>query len=562
MPDIIYTPNYVPGQFDDAPEDEQDEQQINNELKKNIEEKFNYNKEFDYDDDGDFDDYFEDELNDNEEWDNATGDFTKQYNRLRQKLQAGGTSSGSIKYQKGPSKGSSLSAGRGVSDEARKKVNETKLQEQLKILSKYANRIHLDEIPDSKLSVSVTNDIKMSNKKALGDKQKNSDKSDRATVEQVLDPRTRIILFKMINRNVIYEVNGCVSTGKEANVYHAITEDGNHRAIKVYKTSILVFKDRDRYVTGEFRFRHVMSFLGDKNGWAYPRLKDAVINSDKYPELYYQLIKNMRTMYHKCRLVHADLSEYNLLYHSRVLYIIDVSQSVEHDHPHALEFLRKDISNVTGYFKRKGVRVMSIRELFDFITDINIGLDDEQVEAELDKIQERLASQKELSITLNEDIDKMSKDLVDEEVFKKAFIPRTLDDVFDVERDTLKVSKGEGEDLIYRKLTGLSIDDKPEKIPSENEVMANSENISSISTKDDESEEDDQDEEKESEGDEESEDDDVFKKQSRGKRNEDKESKKERKKAAKEVAREKRKNKIPKAVKKRKIKTTTGKKSK
>jgi hypothetical protein len=41
----------------------------------------------------------------------------------------------------------------------------------------------------------------------------------------------------------------------------------------------------------------------------------------------------------------------------------------------------------------------------------------------------------------------MSKDLVDEEVFKKAFIPRTLDDVFDVERDTLKVSKGEGEDV-------------------------------------------------------------------------------------------------------------------
>ena len=27
-------------------------------------------------------------------------------------------------------------------------------------------------------------------------------------------------------------------------------------AIKVYKTSILVFKDQDKYVTGEFRFRH------------------------------------------------------------------------------------------------------------------------------------------------------------------------------------------------------------------------------------------------------------------------------------------------------------------
>ena len=49
-------------------------------------------------------------------------------------------------------------------------------------------------------------------------RQKYSDKSDRATVEQVLDPRTRIILFKMINRNVIYEINGCISTGKEVSV--------------------------------------------------------------------------------------------------------------------------------------------------------------------------------------------------------------------------------------------------------------------------------------------------------------------------------------------------------
>jgi RIO kinase 1 len=52
------------------------------------------------------------------------------------------------------------------------------------------------------------------------------------------------------------EVNGCVSTGKEANVYHASTPDGRSLAIKVFKTSILVFKDRDRYVSGDFRFRN------------------------------------------------------------------------------------------------------------------------------------------------------------------------------------------------------------------------------------------------------------------------------------------------------------------
>lgn len=87
-------------------------------------------------------------------------------------------------------------------------------------------------------------------------KYRSKDKHDRATVEQVLDPRTRLILFKFLQQGLLDHINGCISTGKEANVYHAQTKDEQHRAIKVYKTSILVFKDRDRYVTGEYRFRH------------------------------------------------------------------------------------------------------------------------------------------------------------------------------------------------------------------------------------------------------------------------------------------------------------------
>ena len=41
-------------------------------------------------------------------------------------------------------------------------------------------------------------------------------------MEQALDPRTRMILFKMLSREIFSEINGCVSTGKEANVYHAV----------------------------------------------------------------------------------------------------------------------------------------------------------------------------------------------------------------------------------------------------------------------------------------------------------------------------------------------------
>ena len=47
----------------------------------------------------------------------------------------------------------------------------------------------------------------------------------------------------------------------QANVYHALTPERRHLALKIYKTSILVFKDRDKYVSGEYRFR---------KGYRYP----------------------------------------------------------------------------------------------------------------------------------------------------------------------------------------------------------------------------------------------------------------------------------------------------
>ena len=72
------------------------------------------------------------------------------------------------------------------------------------------------------------------------------------------------------------------------------------------------------------------------------------------------------------RLVHGDLSEFNLLYHEGKAYVIDVSQSVEHDHPRALDFLRKDLQNVTEFFRRKGVNVLGVRVLFDFVVDPSI----------------------------------------------------------------------------------------------------------------------------------------------------------------------------------------------
>jgi len=93
-----------------------------------------------------------------------------------------------------------------------------------------------------------------------------TDKSQRATVEQALDPRTLVVLQKWLNNGLFDSIHGCISTGKEANVYYARKNEvlpSEHEeaspamdlAVKVYKTSILVFKDRDRLVTITWKIR-------------------------------------------------------------------------------------------------------------------------------------------------------------------------------------------------------------------------------------------------------------------------------------------------------------------
>lgn len=50
----------------------------------------------------------------------------------------------------------------------------------------------------------------------------------------------------MLKNGLFDELNGCVSTGKEANVYQARTAEGADLAVKIYKTSVLTFRTRDR----------------------------------------------------------------------------------------------------------------------------------------------------------------------------------------------------------------------------------------------------------------------------------------------------------------------------
>jgi hypothetical protein len=65
-----------------------------------------------------------------------------------------------------------------------------------------------------------------------------------------------------------------------------------------------------------------------------------------------------------------------------------VSQSVELDHPRALDFLREDCLHVTDFFRKNNVAAMSVRELFDFVVEPSLA--ENQVDEYLEKVQERI----------------------------------------------------------------------------------------------------------------------------------------------------------------------------
>ena len=182
---------------------------------------------------------------------------------------------------------------------------------------------------------------------------------------------------------------------------------------------------------------------------ASPRLKDAVIDDPSvYSSLYSELILNIRKLFHQCKLVHADLSEYNILHHEGHLFIIDVSQSVEHDHPSAFDFLRNDIKNVEDFFAKMGVSCLGLRRCFEFIVKEKLDTTDALSDEDLFKQWVELAASEDTS---NDDaIEPASgRSAHEDAIFEKSYIPRTLGELYDPEREVAALSLHDWQKPIY-----------------------------------------------------------------------------------------------------------------
>jgi RIO kinase 1 len=219
------------------------------------------------------------------------------------------------------------------------------------------------------------------------------DTDDIKVRSEVFDTATLKTLYKLSSKGLITAMGGVVSTGKEANVFHAFGKDKKEIAIKIYRIATSDFNKMEDYMIGDPRFsgiRHtkkdvvfawtkkelrnlqradeigirvpkiidsdrnvlIMEFIG-KDGIPAPRLRDIKIDD---PERIYNIIAGyIVKLYKEAKLVHSDLSEFNILMYEGEPIIIDMGQSVTIDHPMAREFLLRDIKNIVRYFKKLGV---------------------------------------------------------------------------------------------------------------------------------------------------------------------------------------------------------------
>ena len=234
--------------------------------------------------------------------------------------------------------------------------------------------------------------------------------------EAALDVDTMRRLSKFYNKGIISKLGFIVARGKESDVYLAdagnadIISGKEHVIIKFFRIGSSSFLNMQDYILGDPRFKrkyngkfaiirvwckkefgnlqiaydngiHVpkpymsdynilaMELIGSGNQIA-KKLKDEILGDDEAREILNKIIIDIKKLYH-AKLVHADLSEYNILLDGKTPYIIDMGQAVSTRHPNARAFLRRDIINVLNYFYKTYNIQMDVDTIYNNIVEGN-----------------------------------------------------------------------------------------------------------------------------------------------------------------------------------------------
>ena len=202
----------------------------------------------------------------------------------------------------------------------------------------------------------------------------------------------------LVKANVISSFGQTLGVGKEADVYDALSPEGKRIAVKFHRLGRISFRQTRRkrgyirehsswlyqsHLAAEKEFqamkqvykkgvsvpepisqnRHVIA-MGMIEGAELSKYKDI----GKPEKVLRELLRNIRKTYLKAHIIHADLSEYNIILKpDGHILIIDWPQAVKTDHANAVELLERDLNNVLVFFSRKFSLKLAVKEAYKYV---------------------------------------------------------------------------------------------------------------------------------------------------------------------------------------------------
>lgn len=223
------------------------------------------------------------------------------------------------------------------------------------------------------------------------------------TYGNVFDQFTLRNLFKLSSQGHFDELKSPIFVGKEANIFSAITTDNKQVIVKIYRLETCDFNKMFNYIRLDERYANlkakkreiifawtqrefrnlmksreinirvptpicvlhniiVMEFIGETV--VAPQVKDSIPTN---PTKFFEKTKKYMKILHKNRLVHGDLSEFNILNFNENPVFIDFSQGTLNNAMNYNELLERDIRNMCRFFNKIGVDCNK-EELEMFIT--------------------------------------------------------------------------------------------------------------------------------------------------------------------------------------------------
>lgn len=210
-------------------------------------------------------------------------------------------------------------------------------------------------------------------------------------------------VLKILNTGKLKEITGVIKSGKESRVYHGLDAQGEEVAVKIFLTTSAIFRQgRLKYFQGDPRFKNIphdtsslvdlwaqkefwnlklaekggvavpqplyheknvvlLRFIG-KNGIPAPLLREIELQGPA--GWYRKIVEMLKTLHDKAKLVHGDLSEYNIMIPNGYPLFIDFGQAVQTEHPEASTFLERDVWNINHYFEGLGVKTRPFAKIF------------------------------------------------------------------------------------------------------------------------------------------------------------------------------------------------------